>query len=74
MLFAEVERPQLDAVEQRKLQHLPPIMASQALKALAEITMDLIEGQAEQLRSSGSQMLWGALTSKPVRSGSAKSE
>ena len=74
MLFAEAERLQLDAVEQRKLQHLPPVMASQALKALAEMTMDLIEGQpeqAEQLRSSGFQMLWGALTSKPIRSGSA---
>ncbi len=38
------------------------------------MTMDLIEGQpeqAEQLRSSGFQMLWGALTSKPIRSGSA---
>lgn len=67
-LFAEVERLQLDAVEQRKLQHLPPVMASQALKALAEMTMDLIERQPEQaepLTSSGFQMLWGALTSKP---------
>jgi AcrR family transcriptional regulator len=67
-LFAEVERLQLDAVEQRKLQHLPPVMASQALKALAEMTMDLIERQpeqAEELTASGFQMLWGALTSKP---------
>ena len=30
VLFAEVERLQLDAVEQRKLQHLSPVMASQA--------------------------------------------
>jgi len=30
VLVAEVERLQLDAVEQPKLQHLPPIMASQA--------------------------------------------
>jgi AcrR family transcriptional regulator len=68
VLFAEVERLQLDAVEQRNLQHLPPVMASQALKALAEMTMDLIERQpeqAEQLKSSGFRMLWGALTSKP---------
>jgi AcrR family transcriptional regulator len=68
VLFAEVERLQLDAVEQRKLRHLPPVMASQALKALAEMTMDLIEHQPEQarrLKASGFQMLWGALTSKP---------
>jgi AcrR family transcriptional regulator len=68
VLFAEVERLQQDAVEQRRLQHLPPVMASQALKALAEMTMDLIERQpeqAEQFKSSGFQMLWGALTSRP---------
>ena len=68
VLFAEVERLQLDAIEQRKQKHLPPVMASQALKALAEMTMDLIEGepeQAEQFKASGFQMLWGALTSKP---------
>jgi hypothetical protein len=42
--------------------------------ALTEMTMYLIEGQpeqAEQLRSSRFRMLWGALTSKPIRSGSA---
>jgi AcrR family transcriptional regulator len=68
LIFAEVERLQLDAIDQRKLHHLPPVMASQALKALAEMTMDLIERQPEQaktLKSSGFQMLWGALTSKP---------
>jgi AcrR family transcriptional regulator len=68
VLFAEVERLQQDAVEQRKLRHLPPVMASQALKALAEMTMDLIERQpeqAEQFKSSGFHMLWGAHTSKP---------
>ena len=40
----------------------------QALKALAEMTMDLIERQPEQarrLKAGGFQMLWGALTSKP---------
>jgi len=66
-LFAEVERIQIDAVAQRKLEHVPPAMASQALKALAEMTMDLIERQPEkkkQLMASGFQMLWGALTSK----------
>jgi AcrR family transcriptional regulator len=68
VLFAEVERLQLDAIEQRKMQHLPPQMASQALNALAEMTMDLIEREpkkAAQLRTAGFQMLWGALTSKP---------
>jgi AcrR family transcriptional regulator len=66
VLFAEVDRLQLDAVEQRKLQ-LPSALVSPALKALAEMTMDLIErqpAQAKQLTSSGFQMLWGALTSK----------
>ena len=52
VLFAEVERLQLDAIEQRKLQHLPPVMASQALKALAEMTMDLIERAARSRPSS----------------------
>jgi AcrR family transcriptional regulator len=67
-LFAELDQIQLDAVAQRRLQHLPPAMASQALKSLAEMTMDLIErqpNQAAQLTSTGFQMLWGALNSKP---------
>jgi AcrR family transcriptional regulator len=65
-LFAEVERLQQDAVEQRKLVKLPPVMAAQGLKVLAEMTMDLIESepaQAKQLVAIGFQMLWGALTS-----------
>jgi AcrR family transcriptional regulator len=69
VLFAEVDRLQADAVEQRRLK-LPPVMASQALKALADMTTDLIERQPEQARpftASGFQMLWGALTSKPVK-------
>jgi AcrR family transcriptional regulator len=67
-LFEEVDRIQMDAVAQRKLQ-LPPVMASQALKAFAEMTMDLIErhpAKAKQFTSSGFQMLWGALRSKPL--------
>jgi AcrR family transcriptional regulator len=67
VLFAEVDRLQADAVEQRRLK-LPPVMASQALKALADMTTDLIERQPEHARqftASGFQMLWGALTSKP---------
>ena len=68
MLFAEIERIQMDAIAQRRLQHLPPVVAAQALKALAEMTMDLIEReprQAETFTAAGFQMLWGALTSKP---------
>lgn len=67
-LFAEVERLQQEAVEQRKLLHIPPVMASQVLKALAEMTMDLVQRypeQAEELTASGFVMLWGALTTKP---------
>ena len=66
-LFAEVERLQQDAVVQRRMAELPPVMASQALKALAEMTMDLIENQpkqAEQFKESGFRMLWGALSNK----------
>jgi AcrR family transcriptional regulator len=68
VLFAEVERLQTDAVSQRKLQQLPAAMASQALNALAEMTMDLVARQPDQageLTAAGFQMLWGALTSKP---------
>jgi AcrR family transcriptional regulator len=67
VLFAEVERLQQDAIEQRKLVQLPPVMVAQGLKALAEMTMDLIESepaQATPLMAIGFQMLWGALTSK----------
>jgi AcrR family transcriptional regulator len=66
-LFAEVERIQQDAAAQRRL-HLPPVMASHAMKAMAEMTMDLIErepAQAKRFKAAGFQMLWGALTSKP---------
>lgn len=67
-LFAEVDRMQEEAAEQRKLQALPPEVAAQTLKALAEMTMDLIEKQPEQAdryQALGFQMLWAALTSKP---------
>jgi AcrR family transcriptional regulator len=67
-LFADVERLQLDALAQKKLQRLPQQMASGALKALAEMTMDLIErepGKAAIFRAAGFQMLWAALNSKP---------
>ena len=66
VLFAEVDRLHEDAVEQRKLQ-IPPVMASQALRAMAEMTTDLIErlpDQAKELTASGFVMLWGTLTAK----------
>ncbi|WP_224372217.1 TetR/AcrR family transcriptional regulator [Hyalangium versicolor] len=67
VIFAEVDRIELDAREQKRLQ-LPQHMAAHALKALAEMTMDLISQrpqEADQLRALGFQMLWGALSSKP---------
>ena len=67
-LFAEVEKIQTDAVKQKKGPELPPEMASQVLKALAEMTMELIAKQperTEEFRAAGFQMLWAALNSKP---------
>ena len=67
-LFAEVERVQNDAIAQQKLRHLPPPLASAALKALGEMTMDLIEREpkrAAEWRAAGFRMLWAALNSKP---------
>ncbi|HEX4383333.1 MAG TPA: TetR/AcrR family transcriptional regulator [Myxococcales bacterium] len=66
-LFGEVDQIERDALAKKKLQR-PPEMAGKALKALAEMTMDLIEGdprKAAKYREAGFQMLWGALTSKP---------
>ncbi len=67
VLFAEIERLQKDAIDQRRIADLPPEVAAQTLKALAEMTMDLIEDQPRQtnrLKALGFQLLWGALTSK----------
>jgi len=67
-LFAEVERVQEDAIAQKRLRHLPPPLASAALKALGEMTMDLIEREpkrAAEWRAAGFRMLWAALNSKP---------
>lgn len=67
-LFAEVGGLERDAIAQRKLQHLTPAMASKALKALSEMTMDMVSQEpkrAGELTAAGFQMLWGALTSKP---------
>lgn len=66
-LFAELERIQSDAVAQRKLQHVPPVVVSHTLKALAEMTMELIEQEPDrsaELKAAGFRMLWGALTHK----------
>jgi AcrR family transcriptional regulator len=67
VVFAEVERLHADALEQKKTQHIPPRIVDLAIKALAEMTMDLIEREpkrAEELRQVGFRMLWGALTNK----------
>jgi AcrR family transcriptional regulator len=67
ILFAEVERMHLDAIEQRKVQVLPAHMASQTLKAMAEMTMELIDREPKQAatyEALGFRLLWGALTSK----------
>jgi AcrR family transcriptional regulator len=66
--FAEVDRLERDARAQRRL-HLPPLMGGAAIKALGDMTMELIEAhpdQAPTLKAAGFQMLWGALSSKPV--------
>lgn len=68
VLFAEMDKLQVDAFKQRKLQQLPPSMASQALKAMADMTMDMIERhpkQADAIKRTGFQMLWAALHAKP---------
>lgn len=67
-LFAEVARIEQDALDQRKAQHLPPKMASYALKYLAEMTMELVSREPAKLaeyRAAGFQMLWAALSAKP---------
>jgi AcrR family transcriptional regulator len=68
VLFAEVDRMHQDAIEQQKVHGLPPNMAAQTLKALAEMTMELIDGEpkkAAEYQALGFRLLWGALTSKP---------
>lgn len=67
VLFADVDRLHQDAVDQNRL-HLPPGMASEVLKAMAEMTMDLVAAHPRQRTKyleAGFRMLWGALTSKP---------
>lgn len=61
-LYADVDRIEHEA---KGSLGYPPAMAPAALKALAEMTMDLIErdpGQAEAYMAAGFEMLWGALT------------
>jgi AcrR family transcriptional regulator len=67
-LFGEVDRVYEDAIAQRKAHDLPEQMASQTVKALAEMTMDLIDREpreAARYQALGFRLLWGALTSKP---------
>jgi AcrR family transcriptional regulator len=68
VLFAEVDRLYKEATEQRRVQALPAHMAGQTLKALAEMTMELIDRepkQAANYQALGFRLVWGALTSKP---------
>jgi AcrR family transcriptional regulator len=67
-LFAEVGRIQADALAQKKLVFVSPQVASATLKAMAEMTMDLIAGDPDNTEAHcamGFQLLWGALDSKP---------
>jgi AcrR family transcriptional regulator len=67
-LYAEADRLHQDAIAQRKLANVPPMMVSQVLKAIAEMTMDLVAAhpdQADALTKGGFQLLWGAYESKP---------
>jgi AcrR family transcriptional regulator len=68
VLFAEIDRLHADALEQRLLADVPKVMVSQALKALAEMTMDLVAehpSQKNALVAAGFGMLWRALARKP---------
>jgi AcrR family transcriptional regulator len=67
-LFGEVDRVYADAIAQRKAHDLPEQMASQTVKALAEMTMELIDREPREgarYQALGFRLLWGALTSKP---------
>ena len=66
--LVEVERLRKDAVEQRVLRDLPAELVAGTLKALAEMTMDLIAKkpkQASRYQALGFEMYWVALTKKP---------
>lgn len=63
-LFAEVDRLHADARDQKRMKDLPPRMSGAVLKALAEMTMDLVEQEPEklvELRAAGFELLWSAL-------------
>lgn len=65
VLFAEIDQLEADALEQKKMKLLPPRMSGAVLKALAEMTMDLIDRdpkRAAKLRAAGFELLWGALS------------
>jgi AcrR family transcriptional regulator len=66
-VFAPVDQLQADAVAQ-KLLHLPPELVAGTIKALAEMTMDLIErfpSRRAAFLEAGAQMLWAALSVRP---------
>ena len=66
-LFAEADRLFEDAKSQRRLENIPPVLAHQFLKAVSEMTMDLVAAhpaQANALLKSAFEMLWRAYGSK----------
>jgi AcrR family transcriptional regulator len=67
-LFVEIRRIHRDAIRSGEMPELPPLVAAQTLKSLAEMIMDLIEAHREDpatLKAVGFRLLWGALTAKP---------
>lgn len=65
VLFAEVDQLEADALAQKRMKVLPPGMSGAALKALAEMTLELIEREPwklAKLREAGFELLWGALS------------
>ena len=66
-LFAEVDRLEKDAREQRLLRDVPPEMVSQTLKALLDMAADLTTlhpRKADTYRTQGFEMFWAALSSR----------
>lgn len=65
ILFAEVNVMEAEALDHHAFRQIPMKMVSRALKALAEMTMELIQKEPEQREfymQRGFDMLWGALS------------
>jgi AcrR family transcriptional regulator len=64
VLFAEVDGLEREALAQKLMKRLPPGLSGAVLKALGEMTMDLMAQQpkrAAELRAAGFELLWDAL-------------